>query len=102
MISSAINSIIVDTNYSTMNNTISANELKTKGISAAEFYLKKGLETIITVRGKEKYVMVTKDEYTRLRECEIFAALAQAEEDIKKGKFYEGSVEDHFKRITNA
>jgi len=37
---------------------ITANELKTKGISALENALKSDGEAIITVRGKDKYVIV--------------------------------------------
>ncbi len=81
-----------------MNNTVTANELKTRGISTIETYAKKGLETIITVRGKEKYIILTAKEFNRLRECELTAALIESEQDIKKGKYHD-SVKKHLKNI---
>lgn len=93
---------IVSTNYNTMDNIITANDLKVKGVSAIETFAKKGLETIVTVRGKEKYIILTKTEFDRLRECELTAALAESEQDLKNGKYHEDSIEDHLKRIANA
>ncbi|MFA5821130.1 MAG: type II toxin-antitoxin system prevent-host-death family antitoxin [Candidatus Gracilibacteria bacterium] len=85
-----------------MNNTVTANDLKTKGVSTIENFAKQGLETIVTVHGKEKYVVVTKEEFDRLRECELTAAIIESEADLKNGRYKEGSVEGHIKRITNA
>jgi hypothetical protein len=85
-----------------MDNIITANDLKVKGVSAIETFAKKGLETIVTVRGEEKYIILTKNEFNRLRECELTAALAESEQDLKNGKYHEDSVEDHLKRIKNA
>ena len=39
-------------------NSISANELKTKGVSIVENVLQNEDEAIITVRGKQKYVII--------------------------------------------
>ena len=36
-------------------NTITANQLKTKGVSAIQKNLSENCELVITVRGKEKY-----------------------------------------------
>mgnify|MGYP001616734398 CR=1 FL=1 len=83
-----------------MNNTVTANELKTRGISAIEAYAKKGLETIVTVRGKEKYIVITTQEFNRLRECELSAAIIESEQDLKKGK-YHSSIKKHLKNVKN-
>jgi len=85
-----------------MNNTLTANDLKTKGISSVDKNAEKGLETIITIRGKEKYVIITTTEFNRLRECELTTALIESEKDIKKGMFKKDSIEKHTKRIKNA
>ncbi len=85
-----------------MNNTLTANDLKTKGITSVDKNAKKGLETIVTIRGKEKYVIITTTEFNRLRECELTTALIESENDIKKGKFKNDSIENHIKRIKNA
>ncbi len=39
-------------------NSITANELKTKGVSVVENALQSHDEAIITVRGKDKYVII--------------------------------------------
>lgn len=85
-----------------MNSTITANEIKTKGISIADKFAKEGLETMVTVRGKRKYVILTTEQYNELKEYELTAALAEAEKDLKTGKYHEDSVEDHLNRIKNA
>ena len=49
---------------------ISANDLKTKGISAIEFALSTAPEAIVSVRGKDKFVVMDMAQYHYLRECE--------------------------------
>lgn len=85
-----------------MNNTVTANELKTKGISIADDLAAQGLETIVTVRGEAKYVILPTKQYYELKEHELAAALMESEQDLKKGKYREDSVESHINRITNA
>jgi PHD/YefM family antitoxin component YafN of YafNO toxin-antitoxin module len=84
-----------------MGNEITANDLKVKGITAIDDVTSNGFEAIITVRGKQKYVVMTMDEYNKLREYELEAAITESEIDIKKGKFKKGTVEDHIKRLEN-
>ena len=52
-----------------MKNAVTANQLKTKGVSILDTATSEAREAIITVRGKNKYVVLTIDEYNRLREC---------------------------------
>lgn len=85
-----------------MNNRITANELKIKGISIADNLAAQGLETIVTVRGEAKYVILPTKQYYELKEHELSAALLESEQDLKNGNYYEESVEDHIKRISNA
>lgn len=84
-----------------MNNFVTANDLKTKGVSAIEPFAKKGLETIITVRGVDTYVVLTTQAFNHLRECELTTALIESESDIKKGKYHKDSAEEHLKRISD-
>ena len=42
-------------------NTINANELKTRGVTAIESALLKGSDVAITVRGKTRFVVVNVD-----------------------------------------
>jgi prevent-host-death family protein len=79
---------------------ITANELKTKGVSILNEETADGSEIIITVRGKNKYVVLPIEKYNYLRECELETALLEAKRDIAEGKFIKESVEKHVERIT--
>ena len=83
-----------------MTQTITANELKTKGVTILDEETADGTEVIITVRGKNKFVVLPIEKYNYLRECELEAALLASKKDIKEGKFIKESVEKHIKRIT--
>ena len=78
---------------------ISANDLKTRGVSSIETALKEGDEAVISVRGKERYVVMELDTYNRLRVCELEAALYQARQEAAEGKGIVESVDDHLERI---
>ena len=79
---------------------ITANDLKTKGVTVLEKETTEGSEVIITVRGKNKYVVLPIEKYNYLRECELEAALLEAKKDIKEGRYIKESVEKHIKRIS--
>ena len=81
-------------------NTITANQLKTKGVTVIQNNLSKNHELVITVRGKEKFVVMDMKQYNYLRECELDAALHQAKTDYKEGNYITENVEAHIKRIT--
>jgi PHD/YefM family antitoxin component YafN of YafNO toxin-antitoxin module len=74
--------------------------LKTKGVSVIESKLADDNELVITVRGKEKYVIMDIQQYNYLRECELDAALHETRADYQNGKFVTESVEKHIQRIT--
>lgn len=93
---------IDSTIINTMNNIITANELKTKGVSALDSLMKNDGEVVVTVRGKNKYVILKSSEFDRLRECELTTALLETEADLKSGKYRIESAEEHLKRIGNA
>jgi prevent-host-death family protein len=80
--------------------TISANKLKTKGVSILDEETGGDTEVMISVRGKNKYVVIPIEKYNYLRECELEAALLESKRDIKQKKFVKESVEKHIKRIT--
>ena len=83
-----------------MNNIITANELKTKGVSALEEITNQDSEAIITVRGKKKFVVLSIEEYNYLREYELEAAINESLKDIKAGRVFDESIDDHMKRIS--
>ena len=79
---------------------ITANDLKVKGISAIEAAAEDNTGVIITVRGVEKYVVLSIEEYNQLRELELEAAIQESLKDIKSGKYFSGSIEKHLKRVS--
>ena len=78
---------------------LSANDLKTKGISAIEFALSSAPEAMVTVRGKEKFVVMDIAHYRFLRECELDAALAKTRADLTAGRTVQESPEAHLARL---
>ena len=80
---------------------ITANELKTRGVSILNEDASDVAEVIITVRGKNKYVIIPIEKYNYYREYELEAALLETKRDIKEGKFIKESVKKHIKRITH-
>jgi PHD/YefM family antitoxin component YafN of YafNO toxin-antitoxin module len=52
------------------------------------------------VRGKNKYVILSIEEYNHLREYELEAAIKESLDDIKNGKIYKESIDEHIKRIS--
>ena len=78
---------------------ITANELKKRGVSLLSDVIDKNEETIITVRGKSKYVVVGMEKYNQYREYELDAAIAETRKDIKEGNFVIESVDEHIKRL---
>lgn len=85
-----------------MQNIVTANELKTKGISRIDEITSNGDEAIISVRGKQRYVVLTVEQYNYFRECELEAALVETRRDVERGDIVEESVEAHMQRITSA
>ena len=83
-------------------NAVTANELKTRGISAVEDRLENEEEVIISVRGKDKYVVMSVEKYARLREFELDMAVTEAKADYKAGNIITESVDDHMKRVVDA
>ena len=78
---------------------ISANDLKTKGVSAIETALSDAPEAIVSVRGKDKFVVMNLAHYHYLRECELDAALAETRADLAAGRAVKESPAAHLKRL---
>ena len=78
---------------------ISANDIKTKGIAAIEAALNEASEAIVSVRGKDRFVVMDIAHYHYLRECELDAALAQTQADLAAGRFVQESPEAHLARL---
>ena len=82
-------------------NAVTANELKTRGISAVEDVLETEQEVIISVRGVDKYVVMRLEKYARFRDAELDLAVKEARADYEAGRATTESVDDHMKRVTD-
>jgi len=78
---------------------LTANDLKTRGVAAIESLLATRPEAMISVRGKERYVVMEVAHYHYLRECELDAALTQSRSDIAAGRFVTESAKAHMTRL---
>ena len=81
-------------------NAVTANELKTRGISAVEDLLEIEEEVIISVRGVDKYVVMGLEKYARFCESELHMAVKEARADYEAGRIITEGVDDHMKRVT--
>jgi PHD/YefM family antitoxin component YafN of YafNO toxin-antitoxin module len=81
---------------------LTANDLKTKGIAAIESALAEHTEAIVSVRGKERFVVMDIAHYHYLRECELEAALAETRADLAAGRHVEESAEQHVARVKSS
>ena len=78
---------------------ITANEVKTKGVSVFDKMLDKFDELIINVRGKNKYVVLDIERYKAFRESELDIAYLKAMQDIKDGKYKKQTVQEHINEL---
>lgn len=81
---------------------ITANEIKTSGIAAVERALENAPDAIISVRGKDRFVVMDIAHYHHLRECELESAMREAKADVAAGRVVRESPAAHVKRLTTA
>ena len=79
---------------------ITANDLEVRGVSAIEKALSGHSEAVVSVRGKQRYVVMDLAQYQHLRECELEAALAESRADLAAGRVIKESPEAHIARLT--
>lgn len=79
--------------------TLSAAELKRRGVSALIPALSPDGEAIITVHGKSRYVVMTLEKYDALRESELSQAVREARADYKAARIADTTVKGHMQRI---
>jgi len=75
--------------------TISANEVKKRGVSIFDELLKKFSEIAITFRGKKKYIVMDIKRYEELREKELELAYKEVMDDYKNGDYRIVSAKKH-------
>lgn len=78
---------------------ITANDLKTRGVSALETALDNENEAVISVRGKPRFVVMDVAHYERLREAEIFSAWQEARAAKAQGNYVIETAEEHITRL---
>ena len=78
---------------------LTANDLKVRGIAAIEDVLAGQTEATISVRGKDRFVVMDMAQYHYLRECELEAALAQSRADLAAGRAVKESAAEHMQRM---
>ena len=81
---------------------LTANDLKTKGIAAIEQALVEQSEAFVSVRGRQRFVVMELAQYNYLRECELEAALAESHADMAAGRFIQESPLQHVARVKTA
>jgi len=80
-------------------NVVSANDLKLRGVASLDEGLTNHPELMITVRGKEQYVVMKVEQYYYFRELELEAALLEARGDLAAGRAVTESAEAHIERV---
>jgi len=79
---------------------ITANEIKAHGIAALEAALENAPDAVISVRGKDRFVVMDIAHYRHLRECELESALHEAKADLVAGRVVRESPAAHVNRAT--
>ena len=79
--------------------TITANDVKTNGVSMFDKLLNKVDELIINVRGKDKYVILNIERYKEFRENELDIAHMKAMQDINNGNYKTQTASQHIKEL---
>ena len=82
--------------------TVTANEIKTKGVSLLAKLLQKADEVIINVRGKNRYVVLDIERYEAFRQSELDLAYLQMKQEIEAGRYKEQSAEAHLREFKDA
>ena len=81
---------------------VSANDIKTKGVTLLDKLFESVSEVIINVRGKNKYVVIDIERYKQLRELELDRLYEETMQEIKEGRYKTQSVEEHLSELRDA
>jgi len=79
--------------------TVSANDVKTKGVSLFANLLEKFDELVINVRGKDKFVVLDIERYRELRAKELDMAYIETMQEIKNKEYKSQSASEHLKEL---
>lgn len=79
--------------------TLTANDLKTRGVTALEAALHEEGEAVISVRGKPRFVVLDIARFERLREAEIANAWQEARAAESRGEYRVETAAEHIARL---
>jgi prevent-host-death family protein len=81
--------------------TITANEIKRRGIASISEIMENEHEVMISVHGKNRYVIISAEQYRHLRECELEAALIEVRADLDAGRIVDTTIAEHIIQLKN-
>jgi hypothetical protein len=81
--------------------TVTANEVKIKGVSLFDYMFEKFNEVVINVRGQNKYCVIPFEEYEEYRAYKLNIAHKEVMKDLQNGKYHTHSTK-HFDDIEEA
>jgi prevent-host-death family protein len=81
---------------------ITANEIKTKGVSVFNKALEGNNEAIINVRGKNKFVVLSVEKYDEILAKNIDLAYLESVKDIQNNNFKTQNAKEHLQDLVNA
>jgi PHD/YefM family antitoxin component YafN of YafNO toxin-antitoxin module len=79
--------------------SITANEVKQKGVSIFKEILEKFDEVVIEVRGKKKYVVMDIERYKTLRALELDDAYQEVMQEVERGAYKTQTVQEHLQSL---
>jgi len=79
--------------------SITANEVKQKGVSIFKELLEKFDEVVIEVRGKKKYVVMDIERYKTLRALELDDAYREVMQEVERGEYKTQTVQEHLQSL---
>ena len=80
---------------------VASGELKKRGIAALLPALESEGEAVITVRGKDRFVVLTLGKYNEMREVELIRAVREARADYDAGRILDRDLAAHMRRLSD-
>ena len=79
--------------------TVTANDVKQRGVSLFGELLEKFDEVIIGVRGKKKYVVMDIERYKTLRALELDNAYREVMKEVEQGEYKTQTAQEHLQSL---
>ena len=79
--------------------TVTANDVKQRGVSIFGELLEKFDEIVIGVRGKKKYVVMDIERYKILRTLELDDAYREVMQEVERGAYKTQTAQEHLQSL---